>query len=389
MSIPDIVMSAAAFGAAIASATADVRKEVIEEFNQKAKATATAHAEELLALRAALELQNGAQGGTPGSSSTELRTPSPAIKRCRRKMGLAFNAEATFPHLTELGHPDTKAVYKVVVVQVMDSIPGFRLDRLYDENPEAARHDVIDKLKKIFPNLVRTEIEADLKRKCTNQTSYRRRTDKAESIGGEGPMYKRIKGVSIKEEQKTEATDQSTTSASAPAEILTATPAVPAPTAVKESVLPSSAIVTSPKKRKGAPASYEAFESNWVCLVCCLHFVLFFTFIVTIFVWQKSWTWLEFIPAGCRLLLRNTAGQILFTGEFVQQSTRKSAAVSLFNPATGKNLKKDHVLVKVIKHHMRKDERATMKTPGGAILNDVMDEVVEWSCRLLSYEVQK
>ena len=110
---------------------------------------------------------------------------------------------------------------------------------------------------------------------------------------------------------------------------------------------------------------------------------------MTIFVWQKSWTWLEFIPAGCRLLLRNTAGQILFTGEFVQQSTRKSAAVSLFNPATGKNLKKDHVLVKVIKHHMRKDERATMKTPGGAILNDVMDEVVEWSCRLLSYEVQK
>ena len=95
-------------------------------------------------------------------------------------------------------------------------------------------------------------------------------------------------------------------------------------------------------------------------------------------------------PAGSRAQTgRNTAGQILFTGEFILQSTRKSAAGTLFNPATSKNLKKDHVLVKVVKHQMKREERATMKTPSGIILNDAMDEVLEWACRLVSYEVQK
>ncbi len=89
------------------------------------------------------------------------------------------------------------------------------------------------------------------------------------------------------------------------------------------------------------------------------------------------------------MLLRNNAGQILFSGEFLQQSTRKSASAALFNPATNKNLKKDHVLVKATKHLMKKDDRSTMKTPGGMLVNDAMDEVHEWSCRLVSYEVQK
>ena len=266
MSMPDIIMSPAALGAAIAAATDNLRKELLEEYNEKARATAAAHAEEMQALRAKLELENRSQGGTPGSSEVGFSTPSPAMRRSRKRKSLSFNPEATFPNLTDLGHADTKPVYKVVVFQILDSTPGFSLDRNYDDNPEAVRNEMLGKLKTVFPNIKRTELEADLKRKCTNKSQYRRRQELAEAMGGEGPMYKRIKGVSVKEEKKTEALEYNEPKSPAPEVVPpTAVPALPVPQGTNP---PStSAAVTSPKKPKGAPASYEAFGSNWVCLV--------------------------------------------------------------------------------------------------------------------------
>ncbi len=294
-------MSPAAFGAAIASATEKLRKELMEEFNAKAESAAKVHAEELKVVQAVVaDLRARGAASSPESG---FATPSPASKRCRRKRSLSFNPDATFPHLTDFGGSETKPVYKVVVHQVMDSTPEFRLDRLFDENSEVARNEVLEKLKKVFPNIARSELEADLKRKCTNKNSYRRRADKADEMGGQGPLYKRIKGVSIKEEQKTvdSETVQPKETAPAPAVVLTATPAIPASPASKAAPASTSAdIVTSPKKPKGAPQSYEAFGSNWVLMVCCIH-SFSFAFIVTILFCRKVGSgWSSFPPdASC------------------------------------------------------------------------------------------
>ena len=74
-------------------------------------------------------------------------------------------------------------------------------------------------------------------------------------------------------------------------------------------------------------------------------------------------------------------------GEFLAQ-TMVANGKKASHPMTKKVLGHDIIMVKVVRHLIAtKSRTAEMKTPGGLPINDVINEVIEYPCKLISYMV--
>ena len=104
------------------------------------------------------------------------------------------------------------------------------------------------------------------------------------------------------------------------------------------------------------------------------------------FCFQKTFVCASKLTPGTKLLIRNSKNTPVFMGESLEQIL-VGAGKKGVHPVTKKVLGHDIAMVKISKHLVATKSQVGLKTPGGLALSDVMNEVIEWPCKLVSYQV--
>ena len=211
---------------------------------------------------AASALSQDLTGVTPPGSVASSSARPRSILFCSPQVVHANVVEVT---------KDTRHIINKVIKQIIESNSEYRIHLGFPGNSKAITGDMMNALAAAFPKVCTVTLKQRITKVCASKRGYEKLRAVAIDVGAEGPMAKRIKGLSVKKETADDVPPKPTASilvTNEPTVVASVHPRVASP--VKPVAGSNPKPSSSPAKARGppgSPAPYSFLGSDWVLLV--------------------------------------------------------------------------------------------------------------------------